>query len=194
MKKSKNPLPYLHIRVTGKRLEVRPYKASDFKALQESHRARLSPVNKFDEPIPTAREANYKSFRERIKRHRAHGRDGQHFIFGVFERKTSSYVGQIDLFTINKQLRWANIGYHFQNQHFGKGYASEAGRLGLRIAFDLLKLHRVEAGTELNNKASQRVAISIGLKPEGIRRKFFPGNGGIDMRFYANNTFDWKRA
>lgn len=190
-KTKRESTPYIKIQSTGRRLTLRPYKLSDFKALEASHISRLPPVDKFDEPVPTIKELDYKKYKKRVLRHRAHGKSGHHFIFGVFEKKTGAYVGQIDVFTINKRLRWANIGYHIQNQYFGKGYASEAGRLALQIVFNQLNFHRVEAGTELENKASQKVALKIGLRPEGVRKKFFPDNGGIDMLFYATNAFDF---
>lgn len=190
--KKRSAVPYRKIQITGKRLELRPYKFSDFRKLQLSQQARLPINDKYDESIPTAKESDYEKHKERLRRHRVHGKEGHHFIFGAFDKKTGDYIGQIDIFTINKQLRWANIGYHIQNQHFGNGYASEAARLGLRIAFNLLGFHRIEAAMELDNTASQRVAIKIGLRFEGVRKKFFPDNGGIDMNVYSNNAIDYR--
>lgn len=137
--------PYKKIRLLSKRLELRPYRFADFKSLQESHKNRVAPVDKFDEPIPTSKEPDYGKHKARITRHRSHGKDEHHFIFGVFDRKSGVYIGQIDFFTINKQLRWGNIGYHIQNQYYGNGYATEAGSLALKAAFKFLGFHRIEA-------------------------------------------------
>lgn len=111
MKKNESKvLPFFKIEIAGKRLLLRPYKLSDFKALCASHRSRIPSADKFDEPIVTANESDCEKFRQRIHRHRSNGKDGEDFIFGVFDKKTGVHIGQVDLFTINKQLRWANIG------------------------------------------------------------------------------------
>ena len=151
----------------------------------------MSPaVSKFDEPIPAANESVFGKFKERVQRYRSHGKDRHHFVFGVFDRISGNYVGQIDLFMINRQLLWGNIGYQVQNQYCGKGYATEGARLVLLAAFELLGFHRIEAAMELGNKASRKVAAKIGLKSEGKRKKNFPDNGGIDMTVYATNAID----
>lgn len=184
--------PYLRIVAKSKRIVLRPYKLTDFKKLKESQDGRLANKNSFDEAIPTPNSINYKEFKKRVERQREHGKMRVHFIFGVFDKISGSFIGQVDIFVINKQLRWANLGYHIQNQHWGKGYATEACKLGLRVAFKSLNLHRVEAATELRNKASIKVAKNIGMIYEGKRAKFFPDNGGIDMVVYGMNQIDFK--
>jgi RimJ/RimL family protein N-acetyltransferase len=89
-------------------------------------------------------------------------------------------------------LKWGNLGYHIQNQYWGKGYATEACRRALQIAFQELGFHRVEAATELKNKASIQVAKNIGMLFEGKRVKYFPDNGGIDMVVYGANAIDYE--
>lgn len=131
-------------------------------------------------------------FKGRLERQRTNGKDGDHFIFGVFDKKAGTYLGQIDIFTINRQLQWGNLGYHIQNQYFGKGYATEANKLALKVAFKQLGYHRIEAAMELDNKASQKVARRAGLVFEGVRKKFFPEDGGVDMKVFATNAIDYR--
>lgn len=148
-------------------------------------------MNKFDGPISLG-QVDYQEFKEKVKRHRSRGKDRIHFIFGIFEKKTGELIGTLDLLTINEQIGWGNLGYHIQNQYYSKGYATEASRLALTIAFKQLNFHRIEAAMEMDNHASKKVAIKSGLKYEGIRKKFFPHEGGIDMRVYATNAIDSK--
>jgi ribosomal-protein-alanine N-acetyltransferase len=188
------PAAYPRIFLRGKRLIVRPLKVSDFKALRASHSERVAVVNEFDEAVPVAADPSRAKYQARLKQLKNNARNGHYFVFGIFERRTERFVGQVDLFTLNAQLRWANLGYHLQNQFFGKGYAAEAGRLALIAAFEHLNFHRVESGTVEKNIASQKTALAIGLEPEGLRKKFFPSNGGQDLLFYATNAIDFTAA
>ncbi len=190
--KQKKLLSYLKIENQSKQVTLRPYKLTDFAKCRTSHKNREPNKNRFDEAIPTPRTPTYDRYKKRIERHRQNGRLRVHFIFAVFDRTTGHYVGQIDLFTINKQLRWGNLGYCIQNQFWGMGYATEACRLGLGIAFKSLGFHRIEAATELDNRASINVAKKIGMTYEGKRQKFFPERGGIDMVVFGANAIDWE--
>jgi len=184
--------PYLDTQASGKRLVLRPYKVSDFKSLRLSFERRLPAIDRFDKPIASTKEPDTKKFKERVQRYRRLGKEGHQFFFGAFDKKTGEFIGQIDLFVINNQLRWINLGYIIQNQYRNKGYATEVAKLGLRIAFKQLNFHHVEAAIELANKASQKVALNAGLVKEGKRIKFFPDNGGIDMIVFGQNRIDYK--
>jgi ribosomal-protein-alanine N-acetyltransferase len=187
------PTPFSKIKIASGRVVVRPYQLSDFKRCQASHMTRRPKVNEFDNEIHASKDSTYVQFKSRIEQHRKIGRDGHQFIFGVFDVKSLEHVGEVGLMTINKQLRWGNLGYQIHNQHWSRGYASEAARLALKIAFQHLNFHRIEAGTEPKNKASIRVAEKIGMRFEGMREKFFPVKGGMDMVVYGANAIDFKR-
>lgn len=181
------------IRIQSRRLVLRPYKASDFKRCTLSHSARLPSKSRFEEPIPIGKESSAESFNARVDRYKMLGNDRHHFVFGVFDRKTRAFVGQVDLFMINKQLRWGNLGYHIQNQYAGKGYATEASELALRLAFSTCEFHRIEAAMEPSNRASKKVAQKLGLRYEGKRLKFFPDSKS-DLLVFATNAVDYQPA
>lgn len=185
------PCSFLKLRAESRRISIRPVRLSDFKAVRESRWGRLPKANPFDDEIPVAKEASREEFKKAVERYKRIGEDGHHFVFGVFSKRSGAFLGQVDIFTINRQLRWGNLGYHIQNQYWGKGYAVEAGRLALKLAFGPLGFHRMEAAMELKNKASARVAQKLGMEYEGKREKFFPDNGGIDMYVYAANAIDY---
>ncbi|MES2965319.1 MAG: GNAT family N-acetyltransferase [Bdellovibrionota bacterium] len=178
---------------SSERLTVRPYRVGDRILLRASHEARLPKRSKFDEPVPMASETDPEKYRERLQRHRKIAKDGHHFIFGVFDKKTGEYIGQVDFFTINKQIKWANLGYAIQNQFWGRGYASEASRLALEIAFKDLGFHRIESAMDVANKPSARVAKNAGMEFEGKRKKFFSDRKCPDMWVFAANAIDFRR-
>ncbi|HEX3701201.1 MAG TPA: GNAT family N-acetyltransferase, partial [Phenylobacterium sp.] len=57
-----------------------------------------------------------------------------------------------------------DIGYAYLARHSGKGYATEAARVVLRHAREVLGLPKVAAITSPGNTASQRVLEKIGLR------------------------------
>jgi len=59
------------------------------------------------------------------------------------------------------------FGYWIARPHWGRGYATEAGRAVLAAARHSLRLKRLEAGHFLDNPASGRVLEKLGFKPTG---------------------------
>ena len=48
---------------------------------------------------------------------------------------------------------------------------SQAVKAIIEIGFEDLKLHRIEAGIEPNNKRSLKLARSLGMRREGIKKR-----------------------
>src|SRR5919112_3406258 len=59
------------------------------------------------------------------------------------------------------------MGYWIARTHWGRGFATEAGRALIEIA-RALKLPRLEASHFLDNPASGRVLEKLGFKPTGL--------------------------
>jgi RimJ/RimL family protein N-acetyltransferase len=60
------------------------------------------------------------------------------------------------------------FGYWIAPRHWGRGYATEAGRALLETARHGLRLNRLDAGHFLDNPASGRVLEKLGFRPTGI--------------------------
>jgi RimJ/RimL family protein N-acetyltransferase len=58
------------------------------------------------------------------------------------------------------------IGFIVHPDHHGRGYATEAGRVLLGLAFEGLGLHRVIGCAEARNTASARVLEKLGMRRE----------------------------
>jgi len=65
----------------------------------------------------------------------------------------------------------ANVGYWVAQDRQGRGLATRAVAEIVRMAYDELGLHRVEAGTLVDNVASQRVLEKNGFTRIGVARK-----------------------
>lgn len=181
------------INASTKRLVIRPYKATDFKVCQASHTNRHKPRNRFDQPIVTASISDLDKFKSRIKIQKEHAKKGYHYVFGVFLKRTGELVGQIDFFVLNKQMRWANFGYHIQNQYFRQGFGRECALKAIEIAMQQINFYRIEAAIEPENRKSIALARKLPLRFEGKRKNFFPDNGGIDMVVFATNQIDYNK-
>ena len=58
------------------------------------------------------------------------------------------------------------IGYVFNPRHYGNGFATEAARTMLHLAFDDMGLHRVVARVVADNAPSIAVAERLGMRRE----------------------------
>lgn len=64
------------------------------------------------------------------------------------------------------------IGYRFDGACHGKGYATEAVARLVQIGFEELRLKRIAAYVQSENKASVRLLERVGFEKEGIARSF----------------------
>ena len=90
---------------------------------------------------------------------------GQWLVLAVEERSTGTVIGEV-------LLKWASdrqgeLGFAFGRDHHGQGYAAEAARAVLGLAFDDLGFHRVSAVVVDGNDASARLLGRLGFRQEG---------------------------
>jgi RimJ/RimL family protein N-acetyltransferase len=72
----------------------------------------------------------------------------------------------------------AGIGYGILPAFRGRGYTARALRLLAPWAFDEADIARLELGAKAANVASQKVAISGGFAPDGVREARLPNPDG----------------
>ena len=65
------------------------------------------------------------------------------------------------------------FGYWIARPHWGRGYATEAGRAVIAAARASLRLPRLTAGHFLDNPASGRVLEKLGFRPTGAVAQYF---------------------
>ena len=86
--------------------------------------------------------------------------------FAVQLRETGEMIGTANLAVTSAEHRQGEIGYLLHPDHQGRGYATEAARLLLGLAFDQHDLHRVVGRLETRNTASARVLERLGMRRE----------------------------
>jgi ribosomal-protein-alanine N-acetyltransferase len=116
------------------------------------------------------------------------------FYFAIVLHANAAIIGDAG-FTIEKRAEQggiADLGYFLLKPYWGKGYASEATALLLRYCFTVLKLHKVMASCDAENRASEKVMVRCGMEREAYRKKHHFLNGEWRDRVeYAVLSEDW---
>jgi RimJ/RimL family protein N-acetyltransferase len=130
---------------------------------------------------------------ERRKPWRTLEKDDDALIFAVVERASGRLIGEMYFFARSMADKHAEIGYIFHPDVHGKGYATEASRAVLAIAFDHYGLHRVSAECDVRNPASYRVMEKLGMRREAhfVEHMWFKGEWS-DSYVYAILDREWR--
>lgn len=82
------------------------------------------------------------------------------------------FIGLLRLWRISERNRSAMLTIFIgERTHWGRGYGSDALRLGLREAFGPMDLHRVELHVFDFNQRAIRAYEKVGFVREGVRRQ-----------------------
>ncbi|MCE5323401.1 GNAT family N-acetyltransferase [bacterium] len=65
------------------------------------------------------------------------------------------------------------VGWHMGREHWGKGFATEAGMRAARYALDTLGQSVIYAVVRPGNERSVRVTQRIGMRPVGTTNKYY---------------------
>jgi RimJ/RimL family protein N-acetyltransferase len=93
---------------------------------------------------------------------------GQALNLAVEHAETGRLLGDVVLFWRSAADAAGEIGYVFAPEAAGHGYATEAARALLELAFNGLGLHRVFAQLDARNDASAAVLERLGMRREGV--------------------------
>ena len=89
--------------------------------------------------------------------------------FAIELKENGKMIGTCDL-RVNESEKSAELAYAINKKYWGNGYAPEAAKRLLELAFQDLKIERLWAKFSSKNPASGRVMEKIGMEKEGILR------------------------
>lgn len=150
-------LPAMQSPLATPRLSLRPLEAADF---EDFHALWNDPRViwwKAPESVEAAREPY-----ARLLERNAGWPDGIGWL-GVFERTGGGLVGDVVLQPA-PFVEGIEVGWHFREHVWGRGYATEAARAVVARAFADGVLHGVYAAVALKNAPSRRVAEKLGMR------------------------------
>lgn len=117
------------------------------------------------------------------------------YIFCMRSVATKEFVGLMALNLGKPKYKMAEVWYKIFPAHWGHGYTTEALAQVLKFGFEVLQLHRIEAGCAVENVASVRVLEKAGMTREGLQRKALPIRGDwVDCFCYAILETDYDPA
>ncbi|HSL43835.1 MAG TPA: GNAT family protein [Anaerolineales bacterium] len=94
---------------------------------------------------------------------------GTRFPFVITLKGMDEPFGMIDLHVRGCTV---GLGYVIARSHQGHGYATEATRAIITWALQQPTIYRVNASTDIENMASQKVLEKVGMLREGLLRKY----------------------
>jgi len=81
-----------------------------------------------------------------------------------------TFLGAVGFNNRNKEHRKIEMGYWLLPEFWGSGIMKEAAQMACNYAFETMRVHRIEAFVEVENKNSRKVLNQLGFQLEGIMR------------------------
>ena len=168
--------------VRGERLLLRPLAVGDADALL-AYRGRED-VSRYVPFEPMSRD----DIIERIAGPWARSEltdEGQALTLGAQVSETGELAGDVVLFWHSREHAGGELGYVFNPRLAGRGYATEAATVMLRLGFEGLGLHRIVARIDERNEPSARLARRLGMRQEArlVDNEFFKGEWTTELDF-----------
>ena len=136
----------------------------------ETERLRLYIASRVEMEQIIARQTDEelrKAYQEMLDGYLAHPEQGEWYAIWMVTRRDGVQVGDLCFKGLNEDGS-VEIGYGINDEFQGQGYATEAVIAAVDWALKQNGVSRVEAETEPNNAASQRVLAKCGFVPNGL--------------------------
>ncbi len=163
------------------RLILRPFTPDDWKDLYE-----------YLSKEEVVRFEPYSVFDEESCRNEAVNRSGNEAFLAVCLKNGGKVIGNV--YFQKKEptefLTW-EIGYVFNPDYYGKGYATEAAARMLRYGFEELHAHRIVAGCNTGNAPSWRLLERLSMRREATFEKaaFFKRNKAGEALWFDSFSY-----
>ena len=155
-------------RIETKRLIVRCYNPSDAAMLAESVSENVEHLRPWmpwahAEPEPLQEKVL------RLKRFRGLFDLGQDFVYGIFNPENTKLLGGTGLHTHLGESQ-LEIGYWIHKDFINQGLVTESTAALIKVAFELIHVHRLEIHCDPGNTASAAIPRKLGFTHEGTLR------------------------
>ncbi len=178
--------------IETERLRLRPYGAGDFDDLFAMH-SREDVVRYLYWEVRDRDEVA--AMLERRMTLTVIDNEGDALILAVELSETGRVIGDVLLHWTSEEHRQGETGFVFHPDYHGRGYASEAAVVMLRLGFEELDLHRIVGRCDARNAASARLMERLGMRREAHphENEFVKGEW-CDELVYALLAAEWDRT
>lgn len=117
-------------------------------------------------------------------------------VLAIVAHKGDRHIGNASLQDIDWVSRSAAFAILIgDTRYWGQGIGLEVGRLIVQFGFERLNLNRVHCATPENNRAMQKLAATLGMEREGLRRQaFYKAGRYLDVVEYGVLRKDFGMA
>ena len=168
--------------ISTERLAIRRVRADDWRAIQTIWvKAAKAPYARYDIPNDTRDDA----VMSRIEKWASYADSTEHMFFAVC--KQEKVIGYVSL---NQRDKGYEIGYCFNTDYHGHGYARES----ISKLTDVLRAggSLIIARTALRNTPSVRLLSSLGFRMTGTEKVSFYKDGAGDDIYFDGGIFELK--
>lgn len=159
-------------RMETERLVLRCYNPPDAQMIAESVVESLEHLKPWmpwahNEPEPVELKV------QRLKRFRAEFDLGESFVYGIFNREQTRVLGSTGLHARIGE-RQLEIGYWLHKDFVNQGLVTESTAALVKVAFEIIGVHRIEIHCDPGNFASAAIPRKLGFTHEGTLRAKTP--------------------
>lgn len=174
------------------RLLLRQFRADDLEPLLVFH---SDPQAVRYVPYPPRDREAVATVLQRKMASTAWRQEGDLLELAVTKSDDGTVLGDVLLALRSVEHETVEVGYIFAPEHGGQGYATEAVRALLQLAFGQLGARRVTARVDARNTASRRLLERLGLRLEAqlLENEWFKGELTSETD-YAMLAREWRAA
>lgn len=182
------------ILITTKRLQIRPLEKKDFKVWQRAYSNSEIKQNQWDLSVKSKKELSLDHYNKVLIAQKNNRDQDKFYDLAVFSKMNGELIGFVSLMDLSRSaFQNAYLGYRIFSPYWKQGYGKEMVKAVIELAFNDLKLHRVEAGIDPNNRRSIFLARSVGMRKEGLKKRaLYLGNKWQDIVMYSITCEDLK--
>ncbi|AMX01310.1 GNAT family N-acetyltransferase [Microbulbifer thermotolerans] len=133
-----------------------------------------------------------------MRRNRTHIAERGWGFWAVERKEGGEFIGFVGIKQAPEVLPFApcvEIGWRLAAEFWGCGYASEAARASLEVAFEILRLSEIVSFTALQNYRSQRVMQRLGMcaEPHAFDHPLLPESSPLRRHcLYRLSAAQWR--
>ena len=111
---------------------------------------------------------------------------GKGLFWGLIERSSNNFIGDLAFWRIDIRHSRAEIGYTLKPEYWGRGYMKEAMTRIIQFGYDELNIHSIEANINPKNENSRALLLKMGFKKEAyFRENYFYNGEYLDTETYS---------